>query len=75
MLIQLHWQFKFGDHRTECRAQRDIDFGIFNAMNDMQAFVKETQDKYPLPRGAVWLACQEGSKYFVEGWEDEKKKG
>lgn len=57
MLIQLHHQFK---ERTEMCAQRDI-----SGYHAMRTFVSETKESHPLPEGAKWIACMEGSKTFV----------
>ena len=60
MLIQLHHQFK---DRTEMQAQQDIDEN--NYFDEMRAFVKEIKESHPLPKGAIWMACNEKSKDFV----------
>jgi hypothetical protein len=58
MLVQLHHQFK--DGTTICRAQRDV-----TGSEELAAFVKETIESDPLPEGAGWIACLEGSPFFV----------
>lgn len=58
MLYQLHWQYKDGS--TEMRTQREV-----NSLDEMEVFVKETQEAHPLPDGAIWMACNERSKHFV----------
>lgn len=70
MLIQLHWQWiKNGKTtKTEMKAQREIDFS--EGPDEMKEFVKDVQVANPLPRGAVWMACHEGSGFFVEGEGD-----
>ena len=61
-LIQLHWQWiEWGKTlKTEMRAQRKI-----KSHQEMAEFIKETKENHPLPKAAVWMACNEKSKYFV----------
>ena len=54
----MHWQYKNGT--TEMKAQREI-----SSHDEMREFVKETQKNHPLPRGAIWMVCNEKSKHFV----------
>jgi len=32
--------------------------------DEMREFVREMQERYPLPAKADWLACNEKSEYF-----------
>ena len=58
ILLQLHWQFK--DH-TEFVAQHNVaDY------DTIHKWIKEVQQRHPLPSGAQWMACNEDSKYFVK---------
>lgn len=62
MLLQLHWQYIENGKtvKTEMRAQREI-----SSNDGMRTFVKETQENYPLPAKAIWMACNEKSEHFV----------
>jgi len=62
-LIQLHWQWiKNGNTvKTEVKAMQDI-----NSDEEMQNFIKETNDEYSLPEDVMWLVVFESSKYFVQ---------
>ena len=62
MLLQLHWKYK--DGRTVMKAQQEI-----NSYDEMRAFVKETQEEYPLSDGVFWIACNESSKDFIKNNE------
>ena len=57
MLYQLSWQYR--DGTTKLCAQREID-----SMDEMRLFVKDTKKSHPLPKYAVWMACNEKSKHF-----------
>lgn len=59
MIVQLHHQLN--DETSAFCAQRDI-----NNFDEMVLFVSQTKEKYPLPRGAVWMACINGSKFFMK---------
>ena len=58
MLFQLHWQYE--DEKTEMRTQREI-----SNIDEMISFVKETQERHPLPDGTIWMACNQKSKHFL----------
>ena len=62
-LAQLHWQWieKGKTIKTEMVAQREI-----RSHEDMAKFVEDTKKDYPLPAGAIWMACNEESRYFVK---------
>ena len=57
MIIQLHHQFK---DRTHFMIQRDISDN-----EEMQAFVMYAKERFPLPVGAVWVACNQESEFFT----------
>lgn len=61
MLYQIHHQNKKDRSKTEFLAQSDIE-------NEEQykKFVRETQEKFPLPEGFDWLFCNEKSEYFIK---------
>ena len=46
------------------RAQKDI-----NSLDELYAFVEETQKDHQLPNGAVWMAC-DGKLLFIFAKED-----
>lgn len=58
MLFQLHWQF--GDRTTEMKAQSEIDTN-----EEMKIWHNKVAKKHPLPKGAIWMVCNEKSKHFV----------
>ena len=57
-IYQLHFQYKNGT--TDMKAQKEI-----YCHDELRKFTKETVKEYPLPDDAIWLACWEGSEYFV----------
>ena len=63
MLIQLHFEFK--DH-TEFVAQI-----TFSTTDELRSWAHEISDRFPLPEGAQWMFCDEGSEHFV--WAKEGK--
>jgi len=64
---QLHWQFS---DRTELKAQADL-----KSREETMAWIKDTQEKHPIPPGAKWLACTEKSEHFVKNLTAEKEGG
>jgi len=66
MLWQLHHQFK--DGHTEMMSQQEFSTVVDN--EQFRKFVEKTQQSHPLPEGAIWLACNEGSEHFVWAKED-----
>jgi len=64
MKIQLHWQFK--DGTTKLKAQRNI-----SCTTGMRAFIREAQENHAIPKNAIWMACNEGSEYFVFTQDDQ----
>lgn len=67
MIWQLHHQFK--DGTTEFKSQRE-GWGL-DSNEKIQMWIKETADKYPLPKSAKWLMCNEQSEYFM--WMKDKE--
>lgn len=57
-LVQIHHQFK---DRTEMIAQEE-----FFGNEDYRERMKKLNISHPLPEGAQWLTCTEGSEYFVK---------
>lgn len=57
MLIQLHHQFK---DRTEMQAQKDVA-----NHKEMRDWVAEIKLNHPIPKDAIWMACNEESNDFV----------
>ncbi|MCG7853124.1 MAG: hypothetical protein MIO92_11445 [Methanosarcinaceae archaeon] len=66
MLYQLHHRYPEGE--TIFIDQKDI-----KSESEMKEFIKETIDKHPIKKGAIWMACNEESEYFVMK-EDKKGK-
>ncbi len=57
VLTQIHHQFK---NHTDMVSQRVI------ADNDeLREFQQELMVSHPLPDGALWMACNEGSEHFI----------
>ena len=65
---QLHFQHK--DGTSTVRAQKDV-----NSIDEMQTFIKETKLKHSIPKGDIWMACNEDSRYFsyLEAGESERR--
>jgi hypothetical protein len=63
MKIQLHWQWiiKGKAEKSEMKAQREA-----TSDDDIRSFLEETKREHPLPEGAVWLMCNEKSKFFIK---------
>ncbi len=65
MLCQLHHQFE--DGHTEFQSQSEI-----NNQKELDIFLAETKKSKPLPEGAAWLLCGEGSKHFLWAAADDE---
>jgi len=64
-LVQLHWQWieKGETMKTEMIAQKDRS--DIPTHEEFGAWVKEITEKHPPPKGAIWMVCEENSKYFA----------
>ena len=64
-LLQLHWQWieKGETVKTEMRSQIDRDKMTHK---DFRAWVKEIQRDHPCPIDAVWMVCEESSRWFTK---------
>jgi len=60
MLYQLHHQNKKDTSKTEFCSQREIQ-----NTDEMNAWLKETREEFPVPKGFQWLCCNEDSEYFM----------
>lgn len=67
MLLQFHHQFR--DGRTEMKAQKRI-----NNHAELRAYIKEINKSHPLPKGVIWMWCEEGSKHFLMTTEESLRK-
>ena len=56
--LAVTFQHKYGT--STVRAQRDV-----NSVDEMQTFIKETKLKHSIPKGDIWMACNENSRYFA----------
>ena len=65
-LVQLHHQYKDGTTKF-CSQTNNTSHKKF------RKFVFETEKKYPIPAGAIWLACNEDSKHFIKTHKDQSK--
>jgi hypothetical protein len=59
MIWQLHHQFK--DY-TVFVSQKELPDP--HKFSDADSWLRETQEHHPLPKGAVWLMCNEMAKEF-----------
>ena len=64
MILQLHHQHKNGkvDFPDSFCSQRDINP---RNRNTMYEWVKETEKEHPLPKGMMWMVCNEKSEHFI----------
>ena len=58
MIIQFHHQFR--DGKTEMQRQQNIE-----TRQELKKALKEVNEKFPLPKNAIWMWCEIGSPYFV----------
>lgn len=57
-MLQLHHQLKNGHVKVMVQREDPRD----NA--ELREWIKETNQTYPLPEGAIWLLCNEKSEHF-----------
>ena len=57
-LIQIHHQFD--DGHTEFVIQADVE-----GHEDLRDVIRDATVRHPLPSGAIWMVCTEGSSHFV----------
>ena len=58
MLVQIHHQFKGG--RTEMCSQGEV-----TGKQEVDSLLARAKRTHPLPKGARWFICEQGSKHFI----------